>query len=175
MSASLYQSATQTNPDGSVVTLQTTFLSEPDVVLLGEYESWLSRARLYRRFVCRTCGPDCEVQALIEPHQIGIACGHRLLLYQGHVPVRLTMEPVSAGETVLVVRSVIPNAPITVADAYMLRRYQRFLNTHALQEALWCLKCEDEGAPSGITADVTVNRMVLLCRCTRRLFSGLAA
>ena len=168
MSANL---AIQTQPDGSVRTLDTVFLSAEDVALLGEYESWLSRERLYRKLRCQTCGPDCEVEAVIEPTQIGIACAHRLLLFQGHVPMRLT-DYAHAGESVDVVRVVVPDVPMAVSDAYMLQRYKKFLMAHGLQEALWCLKCEDEGESSGVKAFVTAAQVVVQCRCQRRIASG---
>ena len=165
------QLAIQTQPDGTVRTLQTVFLSAVDAALLGEYESWLSRERLYRKLQCRTCGRDCDVEAIVEPTQVGIACAHRLLLFQGHVPMRLT-DYVHAGEPVVVVRLLVPDVPMAVADVYMLQRYKTFLNHYHLQEALWCLKCEDEGASSGVKAFVTVDSVVVQCRCQRRISSG---
>ena len=168
MSASL---AIQTQPDGSVRTLDTVFLSAEDAALLGEYESWLSRERLYRKLQCRACGPDCEVEAIVEPTQIGIACAHRLLLYQGQVPMRLT-DYAHAGDPVTVIRVMVPDVPIAVADVYMLQRYKKFLMANGLQEALWCLKCEDEGESSGVKAFVTVDQVVIQCRCQRRISSG---
>ena len=163
----------QTREDGTVATLPTTILSDADAALLGEYESWLSRARLTRKLYCKDCGLDSEVAVFVEPGQIGLTCGHRMLFYQGHVPVRLTEYP-EAGEPALIVRVTIPDEPIAVADAYMLRRYQKFCQTYGLAEALWCLRCEDEGNPSGCKAYVRVDRMAILCRCANRVFHGLA-
>lgn len=171
MSAILDPIAIRTTPDGNVTTLQTAWLSEADAVLLGEYESWLSQEKLCRKLYCRDCGPGLEVEALVEPTQIGIACAHRLLLFEGPVPMRLTNHA-DLGEPVLIERIVIPDVVLPKADAFMLMRYRGFLLRYALQEGLWCLKCEDEGNPSGLKAYVRADNMVLLCRCQRRIFNG---
>lgn len=167
--------ATQIHPDGTVATLPTTVLTPIEAALLGEYETWLSRERLVRKLFCRTCGPDREVEVFVEPDTIGLTCGHRLLYAPGPIPVQHVTHP-DLGEPLIHVPAVaIPDTPIAVADAYLLRRYQAFCRTYGLQEALWCLQCEDAGDPSGCTAFVQVDNMVILCRCQRRIFHGIAA
>ena len=174
MSAILDPLAAVTTPDGNTSVLKTAWLSETDAILLGEYESWLSQEKLYRKLYCRDCGPSAEMEVLVEPTQIGLACAHRLLLFQGLVPMRLTNH-LDLGEPVTIERLSVPDVPIHKADAFMLMRYRGFLLRYALQEGLWCLKCEDEGNPSGLKAYVKADNMVLLCRCQRRMFNEAVA
>lgn len=165
--------STLTQEDGSTVTLPTTVLTAEDAALLGEYESWLSRERLRRTLFCVDCGRGDEVQVFVEPTQIGIVCAHRMLFYQGPVPVRLTDHPEHGESVIAPVRVTVPEVPIAPADVHMLRRYRTFLRTYALQEALWCLCCEDEGNAPGCKAFVRPDGIAVLCRCTHRVFAGL--
>ena len=164
--------AVRDTPTGERIELPATILTAEDAALLGEYESWLSRERLIRKLYCTDCGTGDEMQAFVQPWQIGLICQHRMLFYEGSVSVVETVHP-QAGEGLTVVRVVVPEVPIGTADAYMLRRYQKFLRHYWLQEALWCLQCEDEEQPSGLKAYVTVSEMALICRCQARIHRGL--
>lgn len=165
---------TITLSDGSVHTHPVVLLSPEDAALVGEYQSWLSRARLDRKLWCRECGLQQEVQIAIKPHQIGFVCDHRMLFYQGPVPVVETNHP-HAGESLIApYRVVIPDTPITPSDAFMLRRWDTLCRAYGFREALWCLTCEDEGNASGIRPDVGPTHYALLCRCQRRIHTGLA-
>lgn len=148
-------------------------LSAGEAALLGEYASWCSRERLSPKLFCRDCGPESEVEVFIDPHKIGIICAHRMLYYEGPVPVVRTDHREEGEALIAPVRVVIPEVPLAIADAYMLRSYQKFLVAHGLQEAMWCLTCEDEGEPSGMRAYVRVDEIALLCRHRNLVHRGL--
>ena len=152
--------------------LPATILTTEDAAMLGEYASWLSRERLSAKLFCADCGTDKEVEVFIDPTKIGIICAHRLLYYEGQVPVCETVHP-DAGVSISVIRTIIPEKVMAIADAYLVRRYQKFLRTHGFKEALWCLKCEDEGNSSGLRAYVQPAEMAFLCRCASRVHKGL--
>lgn len=147
-------------------------LSADDAALIGEVESWLSAHRLYRKLWCRECGPDVEVEAHVTPEGIGFVCQHRVLFYQGLVPVVLTNHP-HAGETIAVTRFTVPEVPLLMADAFMQRKWDKFLKAFGLREALWCLQCEDEGNASGTRVMVNAQEVTILCRHAHRVFRGL--
>src|SRR3990167_5777192 len=90
--------AVLTTPTGEPVDLPASILTAEDATLLGEYESWLSRARLIRALSCRDCGPQQAVQVFVEPTRIGLICGHRMWYYEGPVPLVLTEPPEARSE-----------------------------------------------------------------------------
>lgn len=166
---------TVTQPDGTVTERQGVRLSAEEAALLGEYASWCSRERLMPKIVCRTCGPDHEVEVNIDPHVIGIICGHRMLFYEGHVPVVETHH-LEAGETLIAPeRFMIPEVPISAVDAHMIRRYDKFCRLYGLREAMWCGVCEDEGNPGGLRSEVNALRVSHLCRHAHRVYTGITA
>lgn len=165
--------ATIDGVDGaSAVTLPTVILSAEEAALLGEVDSWLSRERLIGKLWCRECGMEREMETAIEPHQIVLKCDHRMLFYQGPVPV----QRVEHAEAVLpsaLVRVTIPEMPMPAGDAYMQRKYGKFLKANGLMEALWCLRCEDEGQQSGLRVTVNAQEVSLLCRHRHLLYRGI--
>lgn len=163
--------ATVSQGDG-IKELPAVLLTPEEAALLGEYASWLSKSRLSAKLFCNDCGPQHEVEVYIDPQKIGIICQHRMVFYEGPVPVVETLHP-DAGTPITVVRVVVPETKIQTADAYLLRRYQKFVLKHGFKEALWCLKCEDEGEASGMRAYVTASSIALICRCQMRTFVGL--
>lgn len=159
-------------PDGTMARLHGVRLSAEDAALLGEYASWFSRERLSPKLFCRECGPDCEVEVNIDPSVIGIICGHRMLFYDGPVPVVETHHR-EAGETLIAPqRVVIPEVPLSAVDAHMIRRYDKFCRIYGLREAMWCGVCEDEGNPAGLRSEVTALRVSHLCRHAHRVYTG---
>lgn len=163
--------ATLDTPTGQT-TVPAVLLSDEEAALIGEVESWLSRHRMHRKLWCRECGPESEVDVFVEPTGIGFTCGHRLLFYQGEVPVTRTHYP-HAGESLVVVRVQIPEMPLPIADAFMQRKWDKFLKAYGFREALWCLQCEDEENPSGTRVTVNTQEVSILCRHAHRVYRGL--
>jgi hypothetical protein len=58
------------------------------------------------------------------------------------------------------------------STALMLRQYRKFLNRHALREALYCQACEQSERHGGTSANVLDDKIEIVCRCTRRFFRG---
>lgn len=148
-------------------------LSADEAALLGEYASWCSRERLSPKLFCRDCGPYCEVEVHIDPTMIGIICGHRMLFYEGPVPVVETHHPHAGEMLIRPERIVIPEVQLSAVDAHLIRRYDRFCRIYGLREAMWCGVCEDEGTPAGLRSEVTVMRVSHMCRHANRVYSGM--
>ena len=163
---------TITLPTGETHDVTITTLSQTEAHIVGAYQSWLGRAHLDRQVWCKTCGRDEEMQIAIEPNRIGLICGHRILMYEGPVPVVETMPLPSVD--IVPVRIVVPEQPIDPVDAFLLRQWDRFCETHGLQEALFCQVCEAEGQSPGIRPDVSGTHYTLECRCAKRVHTGLA-
>ena len=166
-------SADVTTSDGATSRLKGIRLSAEEAALLGEYASWLSRERLMPKLFCRECGPDCEVEVNIDPTVIGIICDHQMLFYEGPVPVVETLHPEQGEVLVSPQRVVIPDVPLTAADALLIRRYDKFCKLYGLREAMWCGVCEDEGNPPGIRSSVTPMHVSHLCRHANRVYAGM--
>lgn len=159
-------------PNAEPVELPAIELTADDARVVGEYCSWLSKARLIGTLQCVACGPDPEVEVYVDDTRIGIVCPHRMLYYEGPVPVVKTVHPPDPA-TDLVMLFSVPEVPISNMDAQILRRYKTFLMTHGLREALHCLKCEEHERESGMRAYVTASEIGLLCRCANRTRKGL--
>lgn len=165
-------SALVQTPTGDAVELPAVPLTAEDARVVGAYCSWLSRMRLIGKLQCVTCGPDPEVEVYVDDTRIGIVCPHRMLYYEGPVPVVQTPyrpDPPSA----LLLIGVVPTVPISVGDAHLLRQYKKFLLAHGLKEALHCLRCEEQERESGMRAYVTATEIGMICRCANRTHRGL--
>lgn len=57
-------------------------------------------------------------------------------------------------------------------DARILRLYKKFLHKWALKEAIYCSHCFENNLSHGLEAFVTDDKIMFLCRCTRRTFEG---
>lgn len=167
-----FSTASVSRKGGTSVQVKAVLLSPEEAALLGEYASWCSRERLMPKLFCRDCGPECEVEVNIDPHTIGIFCNHRMIWYEGPIPLVETHHP-DAGESLTVVRVIVPEVPMAQADAFMLRRYRKLLDAYGLQEAIWCLSCEGEGQAAGVKAYVRPDRISFMCRCKHRTYAGL--
>ena len=167
-----FSPADVTKSDGTSARLQGIRLSDEEGALLGEYASWLSRERLHPKLFCRDCGPDCEVEVNIDRTCIGIICNHRMLFYDGHVPVRETHHPEAGEMLISPERMFIPEVPLSAVDAHTIRRYDKFCRLYGLREAMWCGVCEDEGNPAGLRSEVGPLRVSHLCRHAHRVYTG---
>lgn len=161
-------------PDGRSFDVDAITLSAEEAALLGEYQSWLSRERLSRKLFCRACGPSQQLLISMSPDRLCVLCHHRMLVFVGPVPFVETIHPSREPSAITPIRILIPDAPIAPADAYMLRRYDKFCQAYGLRESLWCDACDEDGNDSGIRPDSGPTHYALLCRCKRRLHTGLA-
>lgn len=148
-------------------------LSAEEAGILGQYASFLSRERLSPKLYCQDCGPDCEVEVNINPVVIGVICDHRMLFYDGPVAVTETMHREEPRQLVTLARIGVPERALSDADAMLMRQYQKFLRAYGLQEAMWCLKCEQENRPAGMKVYVRPEVISMQCRCANRVSTGM--
>lgn len=159
-------------PNGESVEIPAVPLTTEDVAVVGAYCSWLSRERLIGTLQCVTCGQDAQVEVYVDDTKIGIACPHRMLYYEGLVPVVKTVHPPDPAEELLIARFSVPEVPISHMDAQILRQYKTFLLTYGFKEALHCLQCEEHDRESGMRAYVTASDIGVICRCAIRTRKG---
>lgn len=162
-----------TTPTGDRVELPVVELSLAEARIVGAYCSWLSKERLIGTLYCRSCGPDVALEVYVDDTKIGMVCQHRMIVYEGPVPVVKAPYVARTPPDVLVLSNVIPTVPISLMDAQLLRQYKKFLLAHGLQEALHCLWCEEEERESGVRAYVTESAINVTCRCASREHKGI--
>ena len=163
--------ATVTTQTGVPVELPAVELTPDEAMLLGRYATWMSAWQLIAKLYCRDCGPAHEVEVFIDRDKIGIICQHRMLWYQGPVPVVLTTHPEAPA---LLVPVFFPTeVTLDLMSAGLLHDYDAFCRKHGLREALWCMACEEQGEASGVRPSITATTIELMCRCTRRTHRGL--